>query len=100
MWNVARNVFQEGVQIRSDLKILDATRLKLSTFHTDNPQILSCNRTNFNRHAYMAPGIVHPWSIITLACIPTFPITTFWPKGTAFGKMDLLPSSSIEQKLL
>ena len=46
-----------GVQIRSDLKILGATRLKWSKFHTDDPKILSCHRTKFNRHGYMAPGI-------------------------------------------
>jgi hypothetical protein len=57
MWNLARNVFKGGVQIRKDIKILGATRLKWSKFHTDDPRILSCHRTKFNRHGYMAPGI-------------------------------------------
>jgi len=46
-----------GVQIRSDFKILGATRLKWNKFYTDNPQILSCHGIKFNRHGYMAPGI-------------------------------------------
>jgi hypothetical protein len=46
-----------GVQIRSDFKILDATIMKWNKFHTDDPQILSCHGTKFNRHGYMAPGI-------------------------------------------
>jgi len=57
MWNLARNVFKGGVQIRSDIEILGATRLKWSKFHTDDKQILSCHCTKINRYGYMAPGI-------------------------------------------
>jgi hypothetical protein len=46
-----------GVQIRRDLKILGATGLKWSKFHTDKPQTLSCQRTKFNRQGYLAPEI-------------------------------------------